>query len=66
MSYRIKNKFAKRRVCGVERLVGFDRRGNLTFRQVVSTLFFCPYLNKKKLTTKNKSTCYRHLIATAE
>jgi len=32
MSYRVKNKLVKRRVYGVERLVGFDRRGNLIFQ----------------------------------
>ena len=35
----------KRRVCGVERLVRSNRRGNLGFRQVVSTLFFLPKMN---------------------
>jgi hypothetical protein len=37
--YKIKNKLAKRRVCGVERLVGFCRRGNLNVRQVFRAIF---------------------------
>ena len=43
MSYRIKNKLVKCRVFGVERLVGFDRRGNLMFRQVFHAIFMSLY-----------------------
>jgi len=42
MGYQIKDKLVIRRVCGVERLIGFDRRGNLNTQQVVSTLFLLP------------------------
>jgi len=39
MSYFLKNKLVRRRVFGVERLVGGDRRGNLWFREVVPRYF---------------------------
>ena len=49
----------KRRVFGVERLVGLDRRGNLIVRQVVSTLFLCYNLNIILIFNLFKS-CARH------
>jgi hypothetical protein len=45
MSVCIKNRLAKRRVCGVERLVGCDRRGNLNFREVVPRYFYVQKTN---------------------
>jgi len=39
MSYHIGNKLAMRRAYGVERLVRYDRRGNLNTEQVFHAIF---------------------------
>jgi len=52
MSYRIKNKLVIRRVMRRGTTCRYDRRGNLILRQVVSTLFLCPYVKEKNRANK--------------
>jgi len=46
LSYSIKNKLAKRRVFGVERLVGYYRRGNLITDGLFSRYFIVRIITK--------------------
>ena len=48
-SYPFKNKLVNATLCGVEELVGLDRRGNLNYRQEI----FHAFLNFKYLKINN-------------
>ena len=57
MSNRIKNKLANRRIYGVEQLVRFYRRGNLTFRQDVFTLFLLNFFTRSMIKLYMRQIC---------
>jgi hypothetical protein len=54
MGYPIKNKFAKRRVCGVERFVGLDRRGNLGTDRLFRAIFIVKNLKNSTMVKTTK------------